>query len=201
MNNRFVALALGAAMLPGPVLAEDLQTAIVAGGCFWCVEADYDKVEGVVETVSGYTGGTTENPTYEQVTGKGTGHVESVRITFDADIVSYEDVMNMFWRTVDPTDAGGQFCDRGDSYRTEVFALDAQQAEIAEATRVAAEEELGSEIVTKIVEAGTFWPAEDYHQDYHSKNPVRYGFYRKSCGRDGRVRALWGDAAYPLLAS
>lgn len=194
MRKAIFALALGAAA--GPASAEELKTAVFAGGCFWCVESDFDTVEGVVETQSGYTGGTTENPTYEQVTGKGTGHAEAVSITYDADVVSYDALLDVFWRSVDPTDADGQFCDRGDSYRTAVFALDADQAEAAKASRAEAEAKLGEEIVTKVVEAGTFWPAEDYHQDYYRKNPVRYNFYRRSCGRDARLRSLWGDDAF-----
>ena len=185
-----------AALAALPVRAEELKQAIFAGGCFWCVEADFDKVPGVVETISGYTGGTTENPTYEQVTREDTGHAEAVRITYDAEQVSYEELLDVFWHSVDPTDAGGQFCDRGDSYRTAIFALDETQAQAAEATREAAEQELGQEIVTEVVAADTFWPAEDYHQDYYQKNPVRYTFYRRSCGRDATLRGLWGENAY-----
>jgi peptide-methionine (S)-S-oxide reductase len=196
MKRHLIGLAFAAATMAGPAVAEELKTAVFAGGCFWCVEADFDKVSGVVETVSGYTGGTTENPTYEQVSAKGTGHAEAVRITYDADQVSYEELLDVFWRSVDPTDAGGQFCDRGDSYRTTVFALDEEQAKIAKTTRDTAQAELGKEIVTRVVQAETFWPAEDYHQDYYHKNPVRYNFYRRSCGRDSRLRALWGDNAY-----
>ncbi len=196
MRQALFALALSTAAATAPASAEELKTAVFAGGCFWCVESDFDSVEGVTETLSGYTGGTVENPTYEQVSRKGTGHAEAVRITYDADVVSYDELLDVFWRSVDPTDAGGQFCDRGDSYRTAVFALDAEQAEAAKASRAEAEVELGQEIVTKVVEAGTFWPAEDYHQDYYRKNPVRYNFYRRSCGRDARLRALWGDQAF-----
>jgi peptide-methionine (S)-S-oxide reductase len=176
--------------------AADLQTAIFAGGCFWCVESDFDKVPGVVETVSGYTGGTLDNPSYQQVSSQTTGHFEAVRITYDADQVSYRQLVDVLWRTIDPTDNGGQFCDRGPSYRTAVFAADAAEATTAKASRAEAQAALGQEIVTPILEAGTFWPAENYHQDYYHTNPVRYEFYRRACGRDARLRQLWGDKPF-----
>jgi peptide-methionine (S)-S-oxide reductase len=183
-----------------PAAAQDLRTAVVAGGCFWCVEADFDKVEGVVETLSGYTGGHVDNPTYEQVVTGTTGHYEAVRITFDADIISYRELIDIFWRTVDPTDPGGQFCDRGDSYRTAIFVADEAEREAAEASREAAEAALGEAIVTPVLDAATFWPAEDYHQDYYRTNPVRYAFYRAACGRDARIRSLWGEEAFMGLS-
>lgn len=172
--------------------AKNIQTAIFAGGCFWCVESDFDHVKGVVKTTSGYTGGTTDNPTYKQVTKGGTGHFEAVQIQFDADVVTYEQLINSFWRSVDPVDAGGQFCDRGDSYRTAVFATTPQQAVTAEASKKAAEQVLGQKIVTPIVMAGPFYAAEKYHQDYYTKSPLKYKFYRSRCGRDARVEQLWG---------
>ncbi len=172
--------------------AQNLQTAIFAGGCFWCVESDFDKVQGVVETISGYTGGTVDNPTYKQVTTGTTGHYEAVQITFDADIVSYDQLLYVFWRTVDPTDAGGQFCDRGSSYRTAIFATDAQLP-AARASKAALN--IGAEIVTPILPATTFYPAEDYHQNYYTTNSLSYKFYRARCGRDARVRQIWGDEA------
>ncbi len=193
---RSMIIALAALLAAGAADARDLRTAIVAGGCFWCVEADFDKVPGVVETMSGYTGGDLENPTYKQVTDTETGHYEAVRITYDAEVVDYEALLDVFWRSVDPTDDGGQFCDRGSSYRTAVFALDAAQRAAAQESRETAEAALGREIVTPILEAGTFWPAEDYHQDYYTKNPLRYAFYRRSCGRDARLRELWGEDAF-----
>ena len=188
--------ALAFALAAPAAMAEDRKTAIFAGGCFWCVEADFDKVPGVVETVSGYTGGELENPTYEQVSHEDTGHIESVTITYDADRISYEDLLHTFWRTVDPTDSGGQFCDRGPSYRTAIFAGNEAQREAAEASKGKAEQELGQEVVTEIRDAGAFWPAEDYHQNYYKKNPLRYTYYRWSCGRDDRVEELWGDQAF-----
>ena len=171
-------------------------TAIFAGGCFWCVEADFDHVPGVLTTVSGYTGGRTENPTYEQVSREDTGHREAVRITFDPAKISYEQLVRIFWRTVDPTDAGGQFCDRGVSYETAVFVGDAEQRRIAEASKAQAAADLGQPIVTRIEDAATFYPAEDYHQDYYTKNPLRYRLYRWNCGRNQRVEEVWGDKAY-----
>jgi peptide-methionine (S)-S-oxide reductase len=195
-----LALALAAGIAPA-ASAQDLRKAIVAGGCFWCVEADFDKVPGVVETISGYTGGSADNPTYRQVTFGNTGHYEAVEVTFDPAVVSYREILDTFWRTVDPTDASGQFCDRGPSYRTAVFPLDAEQAEAAEASKAAAQAALGHEIVTPIIEATAFWPAEAYHQDYYRTNAFRYEFYRRACGRDARVRSLWGDEAFQGLSS
>ena len=186
-------------------IARDIQTAVVAGGCFWCVESDFEKVEGVQDVVSGYTGGTTTNPTYETI--KGSGHYEAVQITYDADVVSYDQLLYLFFRSVDPTDAGGQFCDRGDSYRTAIFVSNTGENASAEAAKAAAQRDLGQQIVTPILQAGPFYPAEAYHQDYYlgqsivltRRGPKRqteaYAFYRNSCGRDQRVSALWGAAA------
>jgi peptide-methionine (S)-S-oxide reductase len=182
----------------GAAMAETPQTAIFAGGCFWCVEQDFDKVPGVTETLSGYTGGDLENPSYDQVSHEDTGHYEAVRITFDAEKVTYAQLLHVFWRSVDPTDAGGQFCDRGPSYRTAVFVLDSDQAEQAKTSLTQAEARLGQKIVTPIVAARTFWRAEAYHQNFHATNPLRYSFYRKACGRDARVRQLWGADALIL---
>ncbi len=175
--------------------AKDLQTAIFAGGCFWCVESDFDHVDGVVETVSGYTGGTLANATYKQVGRGGTGHYEAVKITFDADVTNYEKLLYVFWRTVDPTDAGGQFCDRGSSYRTAIFATDDAQAATAQASKAALVGRLGAPIVTPILAASDFWEAEGYHQNYHNRHKLKYRFYRSRCGRDARVAQLWGDEA------
>ena len=190
------ALALAPAALGG-VHAQELKTATFAGGCFWCVESDFDHVPGVVETVSGYTGGTVENPTYEQVSAGGTGHREAVRITYDPSRVSYEELLTAFWHSVDPTDPGGQFCDRGESYETAIFVHDEEQRRAAEASKAAADEALGDEtIVTPIEDAGPFYPAEDYHQGYYEKNPLRYRYYRWSCGRDARIEQVWGERAF-----
>lgn len=196
MRNVIAAATIAGCLLAPAAIAEELKTAIFAGGCFWCVEADFDKVPGVVETVSGYTGGTVKNPTYPQVTRGGTGHYEAVEITYDAEQVSFEDLLHTFWRTVDPLDPRGQFCDKGDSYRTAVFAEGPEQRAAAEASKVQAEQVLGQPVVTVIAEAAEFWPAEDYHQDYYTKNPLKYNYYRWSCGRDARVEELWGDEAF-----
>ena len=183
------------------------ERALVAGGCFWCVEADFESVPGVIEVIRGYAGGTVENPTYRQVTGGGTGHYEVVEIRFDPAVISYERILWLFFRSVNPTDAGGQFCDRGDSYRTAIFALDDRQRRAAEAAVAEAARDLGKRIVTPVLPAAPFWPAEAYHQEYYTseeviltrfgprRKSVAYQLYRASCGRDARVRDLWGDAA------
>ena len=201
------AIALVTGVHAPAVAARDLQTMTVAGGCFWCVEADFEKVSGVGEVVSGYTGGTTANPTYKQVTAGGTGHYEAVQITYDADQVSYAQLLTLFFRSIDPTDAGGQFCDRGDSYRTAVFVSNESERAAAEQAKAAAQTALGRTIVTPVLQAGAFYPAEAYHQDYYKgdtivltrRGPKRqaeaYDFYREACGRDTRVRALWGADA------
>lgn len=180
-------------------LAADMEkaVAIFAGGCFWCVESDFDKVPGVTETVSGYIGGMVDNPSYKQVTAGGTGHREAVRITYDPAVVSYRTLLDVFWHSVDPTDAGGQFCDRGHSYTTAIYAVSDEQREQAESSKAAIEASgvLAKPIATDIVAAGQFFPAEDYHQDYYKRNSVRYTLYRYSCGRDERLKELWGDDA------
>ena len=176
--------------------AQNLEKAIFAGGCFWCVESDFDKVPGVVSTTSGYTGGRTRNPTYKQVTYGDTGHYEAVEITYDPAKVSYEALLTAFWHSVDPTDDGGQFCDRGDSYRTAVFALNEKQRKAAEASKKAAQKVLGKPIVTPILDAATFYPAEYYHQNYYQNNSFRYRYYRFSCGRDRKLKNLWGKYAF-----
>ncbi|MCL4145675.1 UNVERIFIED_CONTAM: hypothetical protein GTU68_008192 [Idotea baltica] len=174
--------------------AAEPQTLTVAGGCFWCVEADFEKVNGVIGAVSGYTGGSTANPTYKQVTRGGTGHYEAVQITFDPDVISRATLMDMFLRTVDPTDAGGQFCDRGDTYRTAIFVSGQSEKTLAKETIAAAQAELGQTIVTPILPASQFYLAEDYHQDYYKGRSLVLTFYREACGRDARVRELWGKA-------
>ncbi len=167
--------------------------AVFAGGCFWCVEADFEKVEGVLEAISGYTGGHVNNPSYEQVSHEKTGHYEAVRVIYDPAIVSYEELLDYFWRHVDPTDEGGQFCDRGESYRTAVFVETEDEKAIAEASKQAlnASDILSDPIVTPILDQQTFWPAEGYHQNYYKTHLTRYSYYRFSCGRDGRVKKVW----------
>lgn len=187
--------------------AADLQTLTVAGGCFWCVEADFEKVKGVKDAISGFTGGTVANPTYKQVTSGGTGHYEAVQITFDADVVSRGTLLDLFFRSVDPTDAGGQFCDRGESYRTAIFTNTPAEKQAAQAAKTKATADLGATVVTPILGASEFYPADAYHQDYYKgtkliitrfgpkRQASAYKAYRNACGRDARVKELWGDAA------
>lgn len=179
--------------------------AVIAGGCFWCAEADFDKLDGVLETISGYTGGTLDNPAYEDVVTETTGHYEALRIVYDPEKLDYPTLLRYFWRHVDPTDAGGQFCDRGPSYRAAIFTADPAQKAVAEAQKKAldAAGTLPGPVATEILPLGKFWPAEDYHQDYHTKNPLRYGLYRNGCGRDRRVENVWRntpDSAFVLKA-
>ena len=171
--------------------------AIFAGGCFWCVESDFDKIPGVISTTSGYTGGTTVNPSYEQVSSHTTGHAEAVEVAYDPAKVSYERLVNYYWHTIDPTVKDQQFCDHGSPYRTAIFTNGPEQLKIAQASRAALEKSkpFKEPVVTEIVPAGAFYPAEDYHQDYYKKNPIRYKYYRSSCGRDARLKQLWGDQA------
>lgn len=177
---------------------DGLAVATFAGGCFWCVESDFDHVPGVVRTTSGYIGGHLKNPTYEQVVRENTGHYEAVKIHYDPKKTSYQKLLDVFWRSVDPTDDGGQFCDRGDSYRTAIFAHSEAQKKLAEQSKQALTDAkiLKNKIVTPIVLAGQFWKAEEYHQDYYRKSPIRYKYYRLSCRRDARVQAVWGDQAH-----
>ena len=197
------ALALGImAALTGPSSAE-VQKAIVAGGCFWCVESDFEAVPGVIDVVSGYTGGTLESPTYKNHD----GHYEAVEITYDSAVIPYDALIAKFLRSVDVTDAGGQFCDRGDAYRTAIFALDDAQKQAALAAVAEGEAQLGQKIVTPVKAATKFWIAEDYHQDYYKgtdyvltragpkKQSSAYKFYREACGRDARVKEVWGSQA------
>ena len=167
-------------------------TAVFAGGCFWCMEPPFDALPGVAATTSGYSGGQKENPTYEQVSAGDTGHIEVIQVTYDPKQVSYEKLLEVFWRNVDPLDKGGQFCDRGNTYTTAIFYQNEEQQKIAEQSKVAIEKKLGKTIVTAIRPAATFYAAEDYHQDYYQKNPLRYKYYRYSCGRDQRLEQLWG---------
>lgn len=193
---RFWLAALGVVMASSaaPVWAQATAKATFAGGCFWCVESDFDKVPGVLSTTSGYTGGTVVNPSYEQVSSHTTGHAEAVEIVFDPAKVSYEQLLAVYWHSIDPTTQDRQFCDVGSPYRTVIFTHDA--AQMAAAKKSLAELEKNKPfkepVVTQIVPAGPFYAAEDYHQNYYLKNPVRYKYYRYSCGRDARLEQLWG---------
>jgi peptide-methionine (S)-S-oxide reductase len=166
--------------------------ATFAGGCFWCTEADFDKVPGVLSTTSGYTGGKIANPTYEKVSAGGTGHAEAVEIVYDPGKVSYDELLSYYWHHVDPTMNNRQFCDIGDQYRTAIFVHGDEQRRLAEASKKKIEAQLKQPIYTEIVSAGPFYRAEDYHQDFYQKNPVKYKFYRWNCGRDQRLEQLWG---------
>jgi peptide methionine sulfoxide reductase msrA/msrB len=169
--------------------------AVFAGGCFWCTEADFEKVDGVIEVISGYTGGQVPNPTYDQVSGGGTGHVESVKVIYDPSKITYSQLLQAFWRHVDPTDSGGQFVDRGSQYRSVIFYANAQERQLAEASKkeLEASGRFDKPIVTEILPLGPFYPAEDYHQDYYKKNPLRYRFYRSGSGRDQFLEKVWAD--------
>ncbi|HPF25724.1 MAG TPA: peptide-methionine (S)-S-oxide reductase MsrA [Steroidobacteraceae bacterium] len=175
--------------------ATGTKTAVFAGGCFWCMEKPFDLLDGVSATISGYTGGTVANPSYEQVSAGGTGHTEAVSITYDPAKVSYQQLLEIFWRNIDPLDSGGQFCDRGSQYRSAIFVADASERRAAEASKAALEKRLGKPIATEITTASKFYAAEDYHQNYYQKNPLRYRYYRGGCGRDSRLEAVWGDEA------
>jgi len=174
------------------------EIATFAGGCFWCVESDFDQVPGVIRTISGYTGGTLANPSYKQVVSGGTGHVEAVQIVYDPNVISFETLLDVFWHSVDPTDEHGQFCDRGESYITGVFANSLEQKRLAEFSKqeLAESGTLEKPVATLIKMAGPFYPAEDYHQDYYKKSPIRYELYRFRCGRDRRLRNIWGEEAH-----
>jgi methionine-S-sulfoxide reductase len=197
-----IALAVSAAgagaQQESSTLSVDGQAvATFAGGCFWCMEPPFDKLDGVLATTSGYTGGRKVDPTYEEVSAGGTGHFEAVQVTYDPAKVSYDRLLEVFWRNVDPLDAGGQFCDRGEQYRTAIFVHGEEQRRLAEQSQQALVESkrLGGPIVTEILAAGPFYGAEEYHQDYYEKNPLRYKFYRWNCGRDQRLAQVWGEQA------
>lgn len=186
-------------MLLAPLAQAGDGVAIFASGCFWCTESDFEKVEGVTSAESGYIGGRVDNPSYEQVSSGGTGHVEAVRVHFDPQRVSYDELLAVYWRNVDPYTANAQFCDKGPQYRSAIFALDDAQRASAERTRDALAKQYPDRptIVTEILPATHFWPAETYHQDYYKKNPLRYRYYRWGCGRDQRLEELWGPAKAP----
>jgi len=184
-------IAVAAAQTPAPQPAKQ-AIATFAGGCFWCVEADFDKVDGVLSTTSGYTGGRVANPTYQQVSAGGTGHTEAVKIVYDPAKVSYEKLLDVFWHNHDPLAKNAQFCDHGEQYRAGIFYHDEEQRRLAEASRQPVQKRFREPVQTEISPAGAFYVAEDYHQDFYQKNPVRYKFYRHNCGRDKRLQQLWG---------
>jgi len=193
LRRTFVAACLLAAAATGTVAQEKTAKAIFAGGCFWCVEADFDKVPGVLSTTSGYIGGTVKNPTYQQVSGGTTGHAEAVEVVYDPAKVTYAKLLDTFWRNIDPLAKDKQFCDSGDEYRSAIFYLDDEQKKLAEETKKTVEAKFAPRPVhTQIVKATEFYKAEDYHQDFYKKNESRYKFYRWNCGRDQRLEQLWG---------
>lgn len=189
-----LSIILGAVM--ATVSHAEQQTATFAGGCFWCTESDFEKFDGVIAVSSGYIGGHLKNPTYKQVSSGKSGHTEGVQIIFDSQVISYATLLEHFWKSIDPIDGGGQFCDRGQQYRSEIFYHSEEQQQAAEQSRQALADSdlLGASIATKITAASVFYPAEDYHQDYYLKNPLRYKYYRWGCGRDKRLEELWGIA-------
>lgn len=192
-------LACCSAMFANLLIAADMPapqsaSAIFAGGCFWCMEADFEKLDGVIAVESGYTGGSVNNPTYHQVSQGGTGHAEAVRVLYDPQRVSYEKLLDYFWRNIDPTVKDRQFCDIGSQYRSAIFYQNDTEQKLALSSKLALEKSgRFPRIYTGIVAAGAFYPAEDYHQDYYKKNPIRYKFYRTNCGRDARLKSLWSE--------
>ena len=184
----------GAAKAAPPAQGKPLAKATFAGGCFWCMEGPFDKLDGVVSTTSGYTGGTRKNPSYEEVSSGGTGHAESVQVVYDPSKVSYEKLLEVYWHNIDPLARNRQFCDVGTQYRSAIFYHDEAQKRLAEASKAEVQKRFKQPIETQIVAASAFYPAEDYHQDYYTKNPIRYKFYRTGCGRDARLEELWGKS-------
>jgi peptide-methionine (S)-S-oxide reductase len=184
------------------VSQEGLASAIFAGGCFWCMEPPYDKLEGVVSTTSGYIGGETPDPTYEEVSAGNTGHAEVVKVVYDPAKVGYAELLNIFWHNIDPLTANAQFCDHGSQYRSAIFYMGEEQERLAKESKKALEASgwFDQPIVTEIVPASEFYAAEDYHQDYYEKNPIRYKFYRYACGRDQRLEEVWGGHREPILS-
>jgi len=177
---------------PAPEVGQ--AEAVFAGGCFWCMEAPFDKVSGVLDTMSGYTGGPETRPTYRQVSSHGTGHVEAIRVVYDPTKVDYATLLDVFWHNIDPTQNDGQFCDRGSQYRSAIFVSDAKGVKLAEASKKRIQTQLGIQVATEIRPIAPFWLAEDHHQDFYQKNPDHYYRYRKGCGRDVRLKLLWGTS-------
>ncbi len=188
-------LAVIVSGLLGGNVAAQTKEVVFAGGCFWCLEGPFDALPGVLETQSGYTGGQAPNPTYEQVSSGASGHLEAMRVVYDPEQIDFEKLLDVFWRNIDPTDPGGQFCDRGPQYRSAVFYGDAAEEAAARASKARIEESRGFTVATEILPRTAFYAAEEYHQDYYRKNPLRYRFYRQGCGRDQRLRQLWGAPA------
>lgn len=193
--TRLLLAAVLAAMTSTAAAADapKVASAYFAGGCFWCMEADFEKLPGVIEAISGYMGGHTKNPTYEESSSGTTGHAEAVEVRYDPAKVSYTQLLDWYWHHVDPTVKDRQFCDEGNQYRTAIFAKTPEELKAAQASKAEVEKKLGKTIYTEIADGGPFYPAEDYHQDYYKKNPIRYAYYRRGCGRDARVKSVWGE--------
>ncbi len=175
--------------------ADNYKTAVFAGGCFWSMESAFDDVKGVVATKAGFSGGTVKDPSYEQVSMGNTGHREAVQVTYDPSVISYAGLLDVYWHSIDPTDDRGQFCDKGSEYRSAVFYGSDEEKKLVESSKEKVAKELGKPVATDVISAMPFYPAEDYHQQYHKKNPVAYGMYRRGCGRDNSLRDIWGDKA------
>ncbi|MCI0510618.1 peptide-methionine (S)-S-oxide reductase [Chromohalobacter marismortui] len=197
MRFPMIACALFATLVLLPISQAhaEKREAIFAGGCFWCMEPPYDKLEGVLSTTSGYIGGSRDNPTYEQVSSGDTGHAEAVKVIYEDTVVNYGTLLDVFWHNIDPFAAGRQFCDVGSQYRSAIFPVNQRQRRLAEASKEAVEARFERDVKTRIEPKAPFWAAEEYHQNFYKKNPVRYRFYRAGCGRDERLKAVWGDDA------
>ncbi|WP_417598600.1 peptide-methionine (S)-S-oxide reductase MsrA [Oceanospirillum sp.] len=194
VSGKVIALFfISATLLISPVSQAKEARAIFAGGCFWCMEPPFDGTEGVISTTSGYTDGHKQNPTYREVSAGVTGHTEAVEIIYDPEVVSYQTLLDIFWVNIDPFAVNRQFCDAGSQYRSGIYPLDNEQSRLAEISKAEHQQNFNQKIQTEIKPASTFYPAEDYHQDYYMKNPIRYTFYRSSCGRDHRLKEVWGD--------
>ena len=193
--NKFIVFIIFTAFLPAKLIAAQTETATFAGGCFWCMEPAFDKLNGVISTISGYTAGHKTDPTYQEVSSGGTGHAEAIQVVFDPEKIAYSELLDTFWRNIDPVTLNRQFCDTGTQYRSGIYYHDAAQEKAAKLSLQQLEKSkpFAGTIVTEILPASTFYPAEEYHQDYYQKNPVRYKFYRYSCGRDKRLQDLWGE--------
>jgi len=178
-----------------PAVTGEIESIVLAGGCFWCIESDYEKLEGIIDVVSGYSGGTSDNPTYKQVSAGNSGHIEVVEVTYNPQVISHSEVLDFFWRHIDPTRDDGQFCDRGPQYRPAIFYKNniEKEAILKSAAQIEKIKTFKAPLKVEFIQASTFYPAEDYHQDYYKKNPLRYKYYRYACGRDARIDELWGE--------
>jgi peptide-methionine (S)-S-oxide reductase len=199
MHRLAAAAILTLSLFPSVSFAET-KTAIFAGGCFWCVESDFDRAPGVISTLSGYTGGHVKNPVYGDVTSEQSGHREAVKIEYDSTKTDYAKLLDAYWHSTDPTDATGQFCDKGESYTPAIFVMNAEEKALAEKSKAEVAAQLGVKVATQIIDATEFWPAEDFHQNYYQTHDLKYSYYRNACGRDDRIRSIWGKDEHRGLA-